>query len=306
MGQTSNIYFNRRPNNIIQMGRCLTKNLFSKKEIIIPPIIAEQQDVKFDKEKIASYRKVCKFSDDSNNLVPAIYPHILAFPLHLEVMLHPNFPVTPIGMVHLRNSIEQYRPIMMDESLTIRVQLGSECPSHRGYEFDIETRIYSHGDLIWKSISTNLIRTKPVTNTEKPQISKASKLKDIKITEIEGSKTETIDMAKNWGIQYGLVSGDLNPIHLYPWSAKIFGFKKNIAHGMASAATIFSTLNKSENLEKFRFITIFKNPIFLPDIIKINYHKDSKSDDLRFFAYSNKHNIKNHRNINIEGSLISI
>ena len=40
----------------------------------------------------------------------------------------------------------------------------------------------------------------------------------------------------NLGREYAAVSGDHNPIHLYPLSAKAFGFKRQIAHGMWTKA----------------------------------------------------------------------
>ena len=38
------------------------------------------------------------------------------------------------------------------------------------------------------------------------------------------------------GREYAAVSGDHNPIHLYPLTAKAFGFPRQIAHGMWTKA----------------------------------------------------------------------
>jgi acyl dehydratase len=38
------------------------------------------------------------------------------------------------------------------------------------------------------------------------------------------------------GRRYARVSGDYNPIHLWPWTARPFGFRAPILHGFASAA----------------------------------------------------------------------
>lgn len=38
------------------------------------------------------------------------------------------------------------------------------------------------------------------------------------------------------GRRYGAVSGDRNPIHLSPLTARLFGFPRAIAHGMWTAA----------------------------------------------------------------------
>ena len=44
------------------------------------------------------------------------------------------------------------------------------------------------------------------------------------------------------GRRYAAVSGDHNPIHLYPLTAKAFGFPRQIAHGMWSKARCLAAL----------------------------------------------------------------
>jgi hypothetical protein len=52
-------------------------------------------------------------------------------------------------------------------------------------------------------------------------------------------------LAGNLGRRYGAVSGDRNPIHLYPVTAKAFGFPTNIAHGMWTKARSLAALRKT-------------------------------------------------------------
>lgn len=44
---------------------------------------------------------------------------------------------------------------------------------------------------------------------------------------------------KDTGLRFAAVVSDYNPIHLYPATAKLFGFKRPIAHGMFVAAKVF-------------------------------------------------------------------
>ena len=46
------------------------------------------------------------------------------------------------------------------------------------------------------------------------------------------------------GRRYAAVSGDHNPIHLYPLTAKAFGFPRQIAHGMWSKARCVAALDE--------------------------------------------------------------
>jgi len=43
-------------------------------------------------------------------------------------------------------------------------------------------------------------------------------------------------LAGDVGRRYGAASGDRNPIHLYPLTARLFGFRRAIAHGMWTVA----------------------------------------------------------------------
>jgi hypothetical protein len=45
-------------------------------------------------------------------------------------------------------------------------------------------------------------------------------------------KTDTLAITENTGWRYARVSGDFNPIHLTARTAKMFGFKQAVAHGM--------------------------------------------------------------------------
>ena len=67
------------------------------------------------------------------------------------------------------------------------------------------------------------------------------------------------------GRRYGGVSGDLNPIHLHPWSAKRFGFPTAIAHGMWTAARCLAQLGSAGAPDgPFRCEVAFRRPIRLP------------------------------------------
>ena len=47
--------------------------------------------------------------------LPATYPHMLAFPLHLALMTDGSFPFPAIGLVHIYNRIVQHRPLRSGE-----------------------------------------------------------------------------------------------------------------------------------------------------------------------------------------------
>ena len=85
----------------------------------IPDLALSLAHVRADPARVASYRRVCAFPPGSE--LPATYPHVLAFPLHLALMADGDFPFAPVGLVHLANHIAQQRPIMLAERFDLRV-----------------------------------------------------------------------------------------------------------------------------------------------------------------------------------------
>ena len=65
------------------------------------------------------------------------------------------------------------------------------------------------------------------------------------------------------GRRYAAVSGDHNPIHLYPLTAKALGFKRQIAHGMWSLARCVAAV-ENRLPDAVTVDAAFKKPIFLP------------------------------------------
>ena len=65
------------------------------------------------------------------------------------------------------------------------------------------------------------------------------------------------------GRRYASVSGDRNPIHMHPLSARLFGMPRPIAHGMWLKARCLAEL-EHELPDAFTAEVAFKLPLFLP------------------------------------------
>src|SRR5262249_29153763 len=78
----------------------------------IPRITARVAKVRPNPAQVSGYRRLCAFTD--NGRLPPTFPHILAAPLHLAVLTHPDFPLKLIGAVHVRNQVIQHRPLNAD------------------------------------------------------------------------------------------------------------------------------------------------------------------------------------------------
>ena len=65
--------------------------------------------VVIEPRNVMRYASVCAFdaSDVRNGYVPVTYPHVLAMPLHLKIMGHAAFPLRPMGLIHVANTISK-------------------------------------------------------------------------------------------------------------------------------------------------------------------------------------------------------
>ena len=75
--------------------------------------------------------------------------------------------------------------------------------------------------------------------------------------------TATWRCAGDLGRRYGSVSGDLNPIHVHALSARAFGFRSAIAHGMWTKARCLAALG-SQLPAAYTVTVAFRKPILLP------------------------------------------
>jgi acyl dehydratase len=209
-----------------------------------------RHDVPVDPRHVARYADLCGFP--RKDTLPLPYPHLLAFGLHMEIMTAGSFPFPAIGTVHLENSITQHRPIAVDEKLQVTARPDHLRAHPKGQVFDMVTTVHSRGELVWEETSTFLRRGRG--SEDAPT---GSTFPDAPPQGL------TWRLPADLGRQYAGVSGDHNPIHLYPLTAKAFGFPRQIAHGMWSMARCVGAL-ENRLPDAVTVAVAFKKPILLP------------------------------------------
>lgn len=203
---------------------------------------------------VDAYAAVCAFA--RKDTVPLPYPHLLAFPLHMAIMSDPAFPYAAIGMVHLENTISSHRAIAIGEVLDLTTAVAAPRAHAKGALLDFVTTVTSGGDVVWESTSTYLRRGVTADGEADPGLA---------ITDAPTGGVEW-RLPGDLGRTYAGVSGDHNPIHLYPLTARALGFPRQIAHGMwtlgRSIAAIENRLPDAVSVE-----VAFKKPVFLPGAV---------------------------------------
>ncbi|MBC8439921.1 MAG: hypothetical protein H8D87_09560 [Deltaproteobacteria bacterium] len=222
-----------------------------------------------DKELIKNYRIVCGFSKDRPEIIPISYLQTIFTGLLGKFITSPFFPISPLGLIHIFQSFEQKRPVSTDEILDLACTLDSIKKTGKGIETGFTLEVRSQGKLVWQGISVFFTRS-PVK--KKKTVEKKEE------TFLE--KKETILVPAGTGRKYANVSGDYNPHHLYTVLARLFGFKRAIAHGMWSLARVVASLDKKFGIHDSAFVEAsFKLPIFMPATTCLGYECQNDTEN---------------------------
>ncbi len=212
---------------------------------------------------IAAYGRACGFRREQG--VPLSYPHVLAFPLHLMLLTRPGFPYPASGMVHLANRIRQYQRLQEGQALRLEVYCERWVAHPKGQALSIATRAYGAGTLVWESDSLYLRRD--VENPVGEPWDAGVPLQE------EGLiRTQRWMLPADLGRRFAKVSGDFNPIHTSMIGAKIFGFRRAIAHGMWTLGRALAARQPPGGLDQAEAHCDFKLPIFLPGQVALWSH----------------------------------
>ena len=190
-------------------------------------------DVEIDREHLAAYNRVCGFR--LTDELPPTYLHVVAFPLALSLMTARSFPFGVIGLVHIENRIEQRAPGRGDERPSLRVRAENLRDHEKGRAVDLVGEATIDGEVVWRDVSTYLRRggggrRRRLVGEEAPSATRRR------------APTAQWKVPGDIGRRYADVSGDRNPIHLHPLSAKLFGMPGAIAHGMWVKARCLAAL----------------------------------------------------------------
>ena len=217
----------------------------------LPDLTLERNDVVVERAEVDRYAAVCGFP--TKDVAPVPYLHMLAFPLHMALMTDAAFPFPAIGSVHLENSITQHRPVAIGETVSLSLKADKLRDSTKGRAWDMNVLGTVGDEVVWESVSTYLRVGKGDKDNGDPGSSFAA----------IDAKGPVWSIPENMGRTYGAVSGDRNPIHLYPLTAKALGFRRHIAHGMWSKARCIAAL-ENRLPDHVTVEVAFKKPIFLP------------------------------------------
>lgn len=227
----------------------------------LPDITVHLEKASIHPDHVKKYNKICGF--DHQLIVPSTFLHAFVFPVQMQLLCQPEVPFPLAGLVHFANSIKQYRPLYIGEEFSATCKLGNLIAHDKGQAFEVFSYIDVKGKRIWEDNSIYLFKGKEgignVLEWYQPELS-------------SNSIKETWNLPANLGFEFAKASGDFNPIHLHPLTAKLFGFQGHIAHGMWNVGKILALLEKRV-AKNYELTVLFKTPVFLPANIIFRHEK---------------------------------
>ncbi|MGN6088622.1 MAG: MaoC family dehydratase [Actinomycetales bacterium] len=229
----------------------------------LPTRRVRRSGVRVEGGRLARYDTLCGYP--LADTLPVTGPHLLTFPMQVQLMAARDFPLALVGLVHVRNEIRQHRPVGVSELLDLEVWAERLASHPRGATADLCALVSVGGETVWESRSVYLSRgaTAPAGASEADV---AAGLPTAAEVEAAATGHAVWKVPGDLGRRYASVSGDVNPIHLWPLTAKAFGFPRAIAHGMWTHARSLAAL--SGRLPDALVAEVaFRKPVLLPSTV---------------------------------------
>ena len=218
---------------------------------VLPRRVLEREAV-LEADPVDAYADVCGFAPEQG--VPITWPHILAFPLQMRILLGADFPYPAVGLVHLHNHIRQHARLDLGDRLTLRTRAGGFVAHDKGQAFTLKTTAVRDGETVWEGSSLYMRVGRPGSGEPPPVLA----------GDAANAQSETWRLSEDLGRRYARVSGDANPIHTSALGARLFGFRRAIAHGMWTKARAIAALSPPQPLTAAEVEVAFRAPLFLP------------------------------------------
>ncbi len=223
----------------------------------VPERTLRVEDVPVDRARLATYQRLTGYA--VSDTLPQPYPWVLAFPVQTALMTRGDFPVALPGMVHLENRVTTHRRMDAAEPLTLEVTAGDLRPHRRGRTLDVRLEASVGDELVWECDSVYLSPGRGEADAPRGEAPPGLPA---------GPPVARWRLAEDLGRRYAGVSGDVNPIHLHPLTARLLGTKRHIAHGMWSYARTLAALGRT-SLGPSTSRVWFTHKVYLPSTVEL-------------------------------------
>lgn len=204
---------------------------------------------RIDRAHVRRYNAAFGFEGDA---VPVTFLYLLAQRAQLATLIEKPIPFRIPGLIHVENRLEMHGEIDPDATLALATQVALPPPAPNGAVLCVlQTRAFAGERLAFTCDSTYLIK----------RGSRGGRSESARPESPAGQQIGSWTLASNAGRAYAALSGDWNPIHLWPWSARLMGMRAPIIHGMHSVAQACALLERKRGQRVMRLDCRFKTPV---------------------------------------------
>lgn len=185
----------------------------------LPHFEIYQRNFKFTQDLCSKMHKLTQIP--YSETLPIFFPQAMSFRLVMRTVTDPDFPEPIWNALQLRNEINQFYPLRVNDTVSFSLKTHSYRFLEKGVEADFITEARRDGVLCWQNITTFYYRIKHGRTIEAPV-----KLPPV----ISSPPTYIFKMPSDGGLKFGNLTGDYNGIHLYRPYARMLGYKSAFLH----------------------------------------------------------------------------
>lgn len=207
-------------------------------------LAVERRAIPVEPARVAAYLRatrgdgVAALRPERGAPAPPVYSALWETALALELLAEGEIGFPAGGMIHLGSELVQLRPLRVGDAARCRLELDGEEREERGTRLELVGRNWSAaGQLCSESRMLLLLRGREGDGARRPREERGEAGEERSWEEVE-----RWELRAGEGRRYARVSGDFNPIHLWGWSSRIFGFRRPILHGYCSQAMVAHAL----------------------------------------------------------------
>ncbi len=224
--------------------------------------------VRADPGRLDLYRAVCGYPPADT--APAAWLETLFLGPMAAIVLCDCFPFSPLGLIHIAQVMVLRRPIRIEESFDAVARLSAVRQTSRGFELDLALELRSGNEIPWSGLATLLSRNPATRARGRRDASSERRLAD---SDPDWRETK-LELPANLGRLYARASGDWNPHHLWPITARALGYRKPIAHGMWTLGRALA-MPAAQLTTPWVAEARFQRPAFLPGRATLRWQQRS-------------------------------
>lgn len=232
---------------------------------------------RLQEKELRHYCAACGYGydhpDSVHRDIPLCYPEVLFFRLLTMIVCADGFQLSPLGLIHIRQTIRSFQPVdeLKKGPFLLQASVQEYRATDMGVEVDVLCEIKNRAlQSVWEGTMTCLSR-------DWKQLARRKQHSDTP----EPEEVTRVDLFVPWstGIRYAFVSSDYNPHHLISLTARLLGYKQPIAHGLWMISRCLCEIEKYRGVKAVQApVTVkatFKQPLFMPGRASIAFWEDS-------------------------------